>query len=433
MKYKIFIGMREIAGYYTNLSKGFRAKGHDVTLFDSVPHPFQYERDAETLPPLLKAYSYFAGLRSQRPKKFMMRQIVYLIASYVSKGLFFLYSLFRYDAYIFSFGTSFFPKNFDLLILKIFRKKVICNIAHGSEARPIYINGAYRHPDPQSSLSTQRIIQDSSRMKHKIKFIERHASLVIAAPLSSQFIKGKVINSFFLGIPFSKKTTVCFKNRKTDIVRILHSPSHPVAKGTHLIRQAITALRNRGYAIDYVEVIGQPHDVVLKELERCDFVVDQVYSDTPMAGFATEAAFYGKPAVVGGYGWAMLKNILPPHIFPPSQICHPDTIEEAIEQLIANPDYCLELSKRAHEFVTAHWRAELVAENYIRLLEGNILDEWWLDPNTVVYVNGMGLSERDAQNLVAEVVRYGGASALQLDDKPQLKQKFLEFANIIFG
>ena len=97
------------------------------------------------------------------------------------------------------------------------------------------------------------------------------------------------------------------------LIRILHSPSSPEVKGTYLIRQAINALKAKGYPIDYVEIMGKPNTVVIAELEKCDFIVDQLYSDTPMSGFATEAAFFGKTAVVGGYGWQEVEKLFSPN------------------------------------------------------------------------------------------------------------------------
>lgn len=40
---------------------------------------------------------------------------------------------------------------------------------------------------------------------------------------------------------------------------------------------------------------------VLQELQQCDFVIDELYSDVPLAMLATEAAIFGKPVIVGGY------------------------------------------------------------------------------------------------------------------------------------
>ncbi len=169
--------------------------------------------------------------------------------------------------------------------------------------------------------------------------------------------------------------------------------------------QAISNLKNKGYNIELVLIHGKPNRDVLEEIARCDFVVDQVYSDTPMAGFATEAAWFGKPAVVGGYGFAYLKRFVPEAMWPPSFTCHPDAIEQAIEHLITNPEAQVRLGKAAQQFVREKWSAEEVARRYLRLIEGDIPDEWWLDPREVVYLEGSGQSTERSKEIIRAIVR----------------------------
>ncbi len=90
--------------------------------------------------------------------------------------------------------------------------------------------------------------------------------------------------------------------------RILHAPSHPRAKGTDRIRLAVESLRSKGYEIEYTELTNAANAEVLAHLHECDFVIDQLYSDTPMATFAAEAADVGRPSVVGGYGWGSFQR-----------------------------------------------------------------------------------------------------------------------------
>ena len=45
---------------------------------------------------------------------------------------------------------------------------------------------------------------------------------------------------------------------------------------------------------------------VIEALRNCDFVVDQVYYDVAISYVATEAAFLGKPSVIGSYAWEEL-------------------------------------------------------------------------------------------------------------------------------
>jgi hypothetical protein len=168
----------------------------------------------------------------------------------------------------------------------------------------------------------------------------------------------------------------------------------------------------------------------MREIQHCDFVVDQLYSDTPMAGFATEVAWFGKPAVVGGYGFDYLKTSVPEGMWPPSKTCHPDQIEQAIEDLIVNREDRLRLGGEAQKFVREKWNAAEVARRYLRLIEGDIPEEWWLDPATVTYLEGFGQPVERTKENIRQMVEQFGVESLQLSHRPDLERAFLEFAGV---
>src|SRR3990170_1211052 len=64
------------------------------------------------------------------------------------------------------------------------------------------------------------------------------------------------------------------------------------------ILKFIKKMQLKGHSIELIEIIRKTNAEVLDELSRCDFIIDELYSDAAMAGFATEAAFFGKPAIV---------------------------------------------------------------------------------------------------------------------------------------
>ena len=72
--------------------------------------------------------------------------------------------------------------------------------------------------------------------------------------------------------------------------RILHAPSNPNFKGTEEIRDTIKCLKNENIDFEYIEITNASNEKVLAELNACDLVIDQLYSDTPMATLAAEAA-----------------------------------------------------------------------------------------------------------------------------------------------
>jgi hypothetical protein len=216
--------------------------------------------------------------------------------------------------------------------------------------------------------------------------------------------------------------------RSHEKVGILHAPSYAPGKGTDQIRASKAALEAQGFSIDYREITGRPNSEVLAEIERADLVVDQLYSDTPMAMFAAEAASLGKPAVVGGYYSQVMRSHVPKEQIPPTAFCHPDELKETIAMLIKDHERRHRFGDDARNFVHEKWSARSVAKRFLRLFEGDPPSEWVIDPMQVLYLQGCGLSEKQAKLNVAAVIRSGGVKALQLSDKPDLEKLFLEFS-----
>src|SRR4029079_1803555 len=117
---------------------------------------------------------------------------------------------------------------------------------------------------------------------------------------------------------------------------VIHAPTHPVAKGTEVVRATVERLRERGLEFDYEEIRGVTNEVLRERLRRAAFVVDQVWGDTPMGGLAADAALFGKPTVVSGYAWEEHRRLLPADAFPPSELCDPDGLEAAIARLLTD-------------------------------------------------------------------------------------------------
>ncbi len=426
---KVFIGMTEIAGYYHNLAIGLKENEVETSEFYLSDHIFQYNSQLESLPWIFRIYRRFKAKREINNSNKLSKSFYFFLGSIVSYT-FLAWAILKYDVFVFGFGTSILNKNKDLKILRKFNKTVVSVVIHGSESRPPYINGAKRMPTGDF-LPAGALIKMAQHMKNQMKVIEQNSDYVLAAPFTSQFLEKEFINHFHIGLPFKiKKEPLNMENSKDNLpVRILHSPSKPLAKGTYEIRKAIQSLKNQGYDVDFVEVINQPNAVVIEELQRCDFIIDQLYSDTPLAGFATEAAFYGKPAIVGGYGWELLKTLLPTEIFPPSEICHPDKLEDAIVKLIEDKDYRISLGKQAMKYVNQNWEAKIVAAKFIKIFTRQIDPAWLIDPNDVKYVSGVGISETDAKNLIGQVIHQGGVDALSVNGNRSLQTALTEFAN----
>lgn len=417
---KIFIGLTEIAGYYGNLKRGFQEIGIECTFIDLSSHPFEYNRDDE--PNILVQICKW-NLRQMKKANYKIIKAPFFVSNKILMIPIFIWTLYHFNVFIFAFGHSFF-RNHDLPLLKFFNKKVLF-IFNGSDERPPYIDRSRR------DLTLNEYKRVSQKIKSNIVSIEKHADHIVSHLPSAQFHHKKCIKWLSVGIPFSAqhlKDSVQTVTKTKNSIKILHSPSDPIAKGTTHIRAAISELVQKGYSIEFVEITGKPHCEVITEIQSCDFVVDQVYSDTPMAGFATEAAWFRKPAVVGGYYAEYIKNDLPPEDIPPSLYCHPDEIGNAIQRLIVDENYREELGREAQNFVRTRWTPEQVARRYLQMIQGSIPEEFMFDPNLIRYVQGGGMPESQSKEIIRNMIEHYGIESLCLSDKPKLEQRFMEYA-----
>lgn len=260
-------------------------------------------------------------------------------------------------------------------------------------------------------------------------FIERFANAVVCVPSYGHLLRRRFINFIAVGIPFaSRREPITPASPTGSSVRVLHAPSDRVVRGTAGIRRVVKDLCEKGIPLEFVEVSGRSNSEILDEIERCDFVVDGLYADTPMAGFATEASYFGKPVIVGGYYAEAVRRDMDEEFIPPTVFCHPDRIEDAMRYLALNAEVRIRIGRTSKDFVRSRWNPCEVAQKFLCILAGDIPPSWWCDPREIRYVHGAGLPEARARRNVQAVIARGGERALQLDANPVLRALFVEFA-----
>lgn len=420
---RILLGPVEIAGYYTALDAGLRDLGLNSRAVDLGPHPFGYRTGPGDDPMVVRLVRL---VRDQRPKPGapIVLQLLWRAAWATSRVLLLVWAL-RFDIFVFSAGVTLL-RGFDLPLLKLLGKRVIV-VFHGSDARPAYIDGQLM--TPTRAVSIPACIAFARRQKSRIRRIERYADVVVAQPAFSHFFERPVVNWFAIGVPWRAPPNSTAGERTHHApIRILHSPSDPEVKGSRRIREAVEQLKAEGLSLELVELRGVPNDVVLDEVAKCDFAIDQLYSDAPMVGFATEAAVASRPTIVAGYAWAANRAAFGTVPFPPVEECTPEGLVDAIRRLATDADHRAALGREAHAFVRDQWSREQIARRMLALMQGPAPSEWMFDPRSLTYVEGCGLTRQQAQDVVRAVLDEGGRGALCLSDKPQLEAAFIAFA-----
>ncbi|MEP7081436.1 MAG: hypothetical protein ABI841_00515 [Chloroflexota bacterium] len=352
----------------------------------------------------------------------MPARIALLLAAVARHGVFILSS----DTWV--------HRRLDLPLLRLLRKRIIL-VFTGSDHRPPYLDGWFGARESTPAWSD--LARATRRVRQRVATAERYADEIVALPASAHFHTKPIIDFLRVGIPFALPATSDAAAApgpfRGEGVRVLHSPSNPVGKGSDLVRAAIEQLRAAGHAIDYVEIAGRPHSEVLAALRDCDFVVDEVFSDTPMASFATEAATFGKPAVVTGYYAELIADELPPEAIPPSLFEMPDKLTAAIERLLVDEPFRLALGARAQAFVSKKWNPVTVAGRYLRIIDAEVPDDWRWDPARQRYLYGWGMHRELVASTVRGLVASAGPTVLQLSHNPAVDTRLRDLASAAHG
>lgn len=424
---RILVGIWEVAGYYRNLTIGFRRLGIEADLLTAIPSRFYYG-EVGKLNPLFRTWrrvstKFILSFRQGHLINTIFWGLVYSTILCVLLP----FIICRYDVIIFGFGLTFTNTSLELWLYKKMGIKIIF-VFNGSDSRPPYIDGSFMYKGSPYTLESVRKL--TSAQKKKIERIDHFADIVINAIPQAHFHSRSFINVLILGLPYDLTSHVpVFEKDPVDKqVRILHSPSHEEGKGTRQFYEIIERLRTKGYDIKLVVISGMPNAQVIEELKKCDFVLDELYSDTPMAGLAAEAAQFGKPTVVGGYYANQVNEYNDAEDMPPTLFVHPDNIESAIEKMIVDRDFRIDLGRRAYEFVHSFWMPEHVAAKYLQIINNDFPKKWLCETKNIRYVHGWGLPEWRVREVIRMMIENYGVKSLKLDDKPELEKNFIQFA-----
>jgi hypothetical protein len=432
MARRVFLGLTDVAGYFSSLESGLQEIGIDARLFDLSANVVGYGLDATRSRGRLR--TRFVALSSAPPRtlrRFAWDSLLFLNRAVRRvRGIALLpWAIVRFDTFILAGGGMFLDGR-ELPILRRLGKRVVV-VFTGSDHRPPYLNGIWVR---DAQVAGYRAIRDDVRsIKARVGRAEASATAIVALAASAQFHERPFAEFLRVGYPFRAPATASVDppaERTSAEVRILHCPTRPVEKGSARIRAAVTALQAEGFPIAYRELSGRPHADVLAALEWCDFVVDEVYSDSPMAGFSTEAAGYARPAVVAGYGAPHDGAMAQTSGMPPSLFVVPDQLETAIERLVTDASARRRLGQQANEFVTREWSPSMVAQRILRLADGERPAEWMVDPATVTYVHGWGMDSTLLVTGVHGLVAAYGESALGLDARADLRDRLLAIGSV---
>jgi hypothetical protein len=418
---RVFLGLVEIAGYYRNLSDGLRRLGVECVFVDLSGNPHGYE-DRDRPGAGIRAIERAARAKAAATG---VRRTWWALVVAAMKVPLLVWAALRFDTFVLGYRSTFLAYRELPWLHRLGKRIVYC--FHGSDARPPYLDGSIMAPE--RGLSVEACATATATTLRIVRRVDRYADLVVSHPPYGHFHQRPFVSFLALGIPMPGTPMPPPLADDDRPLRVVHAPSHPAAKGTATIRDIVKRAGASGHRIEFVEISGRPHADVLAELRRADLVIDQLYSDTPMAGLAAEAASVGVPAVVAGYESTEIAGAVPDGRLPPTAYCQPDEAYDTVVALAADASERRRLGTDAHRFVSDEWSVEAVARRWLRILGGDVPPGWLADPAAIRHVHGCGLPAARARELIADLAAVAGPAALGLDDKPGLRDALLAFAH----
>ncbi|WP_300063236.1 glycosyltransferase [uncultured Roseobacter sp.] len=450
---RIFIGLSDVSGYYYHLSKGFEDLGVQANLVTLVDHRFEYSDKVAKRPGGVWLRFARWSLTKRQQATGQVKARLWFAVMLLARAFLLAWAIVRHDVFILSCGNSFFRFR-EFVLLRLLGKRIIY-VFHGTDERAAFLDGfaedihlpeqfrtgsGFLPPlDQVKDTETRRAVLEAYRKltlqrRATVLAVERHADVIIGNPASAHHHQRAYVKFCYIGLPFAPNASARSKHNDGTAaagrkLMVVHSPSYPLGKGSDELRASLERVCGSLDAIEYVEIRDRPNREVLEYLARCDFAMDQLYSDTPMAGFAVEAAFFGKPAVVGGYYADHIEKDYDPGLIPPTSFCFPEAIDAAIEKLVKDAHHRREIGNAAREFVQNHWTARHCAEKYLRIIDSDPPKEWMCDPMDCRYVGGMGLPRARLIEIIRSLNDTYGQQVFCLDDKPELLAELLALAS----
>lgn len=410
---RVLVGLGETAGYCARLTDGLRGVGVTADHLNLGADPMRYGDEAAS--PIVRLARWLAQRRRSGPGP----RPVWAMLHRLTLVWLFLDAIRRYDAFVLRAGDSFFALR-DLPLLRRLGKTVVV-VFFGSDSRPSYLNGA----EIRAGHDGATLASITAAKRRMVAVTERHATRVICHPMSAQLHRRPFVAFLEVGIPRRLPDLVPPPPAPGGPVRFLHAPSRDRDKGTDRVRAAVEAVAAEGIAVELRVVSGVSNAEVQVAIAESDVVIDQPYSDTPMAALAAEAAALGRPAIVGGHGWDELRAVTPPDAMPPTFVCRPDELADAVRRLATDQALRLDLGRAARRFVEERWTPQTVAERFLALIRGEAPAGWVVDPARVGYVLGAGAPAPEIREAVRRVLQAAGPPGLGVGDRPDLLDRLL--------
>lgn len=233
----------------------------------------------------LENYGFEYAFQLDAPKRIL--QLTKLIAGPILLG----YFTSRTKGFVYVANSSFLISGFD------YRKFEFQFIRNRKLKLVIYLTGSeirstFRMQELAKELDEENLGTISARVFPEFATKHREESLKKICHVIDSYAT-HIFNAEIDQLSYLKKPTLPFLyfcpddyflekyQKPSGKIVICHAVNEPLIKGTDYVRLAISELQKDGYEIEYIELIGVNHAIVLKELENSHICINELYSYMP--------------------------------------------------------------------------------------------------------------------------------------------------------
>jgi glycosyltransferase involved in cell wall biosynthesis len=340
---RILHGMRDIASQASYSAIGLRRCGHQVDTAWYVDSPYSAEQ------PTFYIETSRVGLAE-------------LLRSWLRMLGFFFRSLGRYDVFHIHFGLSLLPRNLDLPLLRLLRRRLVMEF-HGSDIRQgpqwLSLNPYARYfpgyaERPWIAQQAQRYVRQATDI------IIHDAELLPYVPAEARKLHIVPLRIDLERFPFRAE-----KPRRSRPL-IAHIPSSTGINGTPYIEEVLERLSQQR-DFDYTLIQGVSQDEARVLCRDADIVIDKMLLGT-YGMLSIECLALGTPVVC--YIREDLLADFPPEL--PVVRATLDTLEAVLTDLIDQPKWRLEAARRGRRYVENYHDCTRVAKLLEAIYAGQI-------------------------------------------------------------
>jgi hypothetical protein len=355
-KSRVFLGPLNTANLSNAIEEALRAEGINASFYQygNFDQLFNYKKGKV----IFKFRNgFFPNLFNKNTTALINRLIIKLL---------FPYWLIKYNTFIFISPRSFLHNNQDLPILRFFSKKVYFIFAGCVERDPTYEQDNPEYLCNRCLDNKKRTLASCFKIENKKAFVqklEKYSTKIISQDDCASFLKNK--KTIWPFIPAEQPTPKDYLKKFEEYkIRIIHFPSNPLTKMSHVIRPILEKLEQKYDNIEIVYRSGIPHKEVLKELEQSHILVDCLGAGYGVLGI--EAMARGCIVFTGKTGF--IENKFPdlPVVCTTSQSLLAD-----LENIILDKKKRIRLANESIEFYKKYHTPDEIGKYYKKELDLN--------------------------------------------------------------